>query len=280
MPLEDDLCDIIKKARVGIGSSIQEIAKASGLTEAEIAGLERGKQPCDRAQLRKLAESLELRPEPLARIAIERWEPHPQTSPAWVDTIYGSVGGYGVQGYLLRDGAEAIAVDTGYNAKAMIAALDRQRLRLVAICLTHGHADHAEGINELLAYREVPVYLGEADRDLLDWRPPSRLLSSPGDRQPIRVGCREVRALLTPGHTPGGTCYLVDDAEQPLCFVGDTLFAGSIGRSNPRSLYRAHLGSVRTKLLTFPSYYRLYPGHGPMTTVGEELAHNPFGSPR
>lgn len=280
MPLEDDLCDIIKKARVGLGSSIQDVAKASGLTATEIAGLERGEQPCDRAQLRKLAGSLELRFEPLAHIAIEKWEPRPQPSPPWVDTIYGSVGGYGVQGYLLRDGGEAIAVDTGYNAEAMIAALDRQRLRLVAICLTHGHADHAEGIKELLAYREVPVYLGEADRDLLDWRPPSRLLSSPGDRQPIRVGRREVRPLLTPGHTPGGICYLVDDADTPLCFVGDTLFAGSIGRSNPSSLYRMHLESVRSKLLTLASHYRLYPGHGPMTTVGEELARNPFGSPR
>ncbi len=278
MPLEDDLCDIIKKARVGIGLTIQDVARASGLSDTEIAGLERGGRPEDRAQLHALAGALGLRPVPLAEIAIDKWEPHPQTTPAWVETVYGSVGGYGVQGYLLHDGSEAIAVDTGYNARAMVAALDRQQLRLIGICLTHGHADHAEGIDELLAYHEAPVYLGEADRDLLGWRPPARLLSAPDDGRTIRVGHRTIHCLSTPGHTPGGICYLVDDADQPLCFVGDTLFAGSIGRSNPSSLYRRHLDSVRQRLFTLPSNYRLFPGHGPVTTVAEELAHNPFGA--
>lgn len=280
MPLEDDLCDIIKKARVGNGRTIREVAEASGLNETEIAGLEGGGRPEDRAQLHALAGVLGLRPTPLVEIAIDKWEPRRLSTPAWVETIYGSVGGYGVQGYLLHDGGEAIAVDTGYNAKAMVDALDRQQLLLVGICLTHGHADHAEGIDELLAYREAPVYLGEADRGLLGWRPPARLLSRPDDGRVIRVGRRTVRCLVTPGHTLGGICYLIEDADQPVCFVGDTLFAGSIGRSNPSSLYRTHLDSVRTRLLTLPSRYRLFPGHGPMTTVEEELEHNPFGSTR
>jgi glyoxylase-like metal-dependent hydrolase (beta-lactamase superfamily II) len=68
----------------------------------------------------------------------------------------------------------------------------------------------------------------------------------------------------------------VDDAQQPVCFVGDTLFAGSIGRSNPGTLYRTHLDSVGQRVLTLPPAYRLLPGHGPATTVEEERRHNPF----
>ncbi len=84
--------------------------------------------------------------------------------------------------------------------------------------------------------------------------------------------------VTTPGHTPGGICYRLDDAQLPVCFVGDTLFAGSIGRSNPKELYSAHLNSVRNRLLTLSPDYRLLPGHGPATTIEEELDHNPFAT--
>jgi len=276
MPLEDDLCDIVKKARTGLGLSIQEVAQTSGLAEAEIASLERGDASRDRAQVQSLARALGLRPEPLERIAIDKWEPASQRAPSWIETIHGSIGGYAVQGYIVHDGGEAIVIDTGYNAPAMIAALTRHRLRLIGIYLTHGHSDHAHGIDKLLAHREVPVYLGPDDRSLLNWQPQARLLSSPDDGLTIRVGDKTVRCLTTPGHTAGGICYQVEDPEQPLCFVGDTLFAGSIGRSNPSKLYQIHLDSVRRRLLTLPAEFRLLPGHGPATTVAEEREHNPF----
>ncbi len=80
------------------------------------------------------------------------------------------------------------------------------------------------------------------------------------------------------GPYPGGICYRVDAESQRVCFVGDTLFAGSIGRSNPSTLYQTHLHSVRTHVLGLPPEYRLLPGHGPATTVREELDHNPFAS--
>ena len=79
--------------------------------------------------------------------------------------------------------------------------------------------------------------------------------------------------MTTPGHTPGGVCYKTEAH----CFVGDTLFAGSIGRANPSTLYPTHLKSVRTRVLTLPENFILFPGHGPSTTVREEKDHNPFG---
>jgi glyoxylase-like metal-dependent hydrolase (beta-lactamase superfamily II) len=278
MPLEDDLCDILKKVRGGLGFSIRDVAGTSGLDEAIVAALERGDRPRDRRTVRVLADALALRPDPLIGLAIDNWQPAQQQDLPWVETIHGSVGGYGVQGYLLHDNGEALVIDTGYNAKAMITALTDRRLRLVGICLTHGHSDHAKGIDRLLAHREAPVYLGTADRGLLDWQPPAGFLTSPIDGLTITVGRKTVRCLTTPGHTPGGICYQVEDSEQSLCFVGDTLFAGSIGRSNPGALYETHLDSVRRRLLTLPGEVRLLPGHGPATTVTEERNHNPFAS--
>jgi glyoxylase-like metal-dependent hydrolase (beta-lactamase superfamily II) len=113
---------------------------------------------------------------------------------------------------------------------------------------------------------------------LLSWRPRTELLVAPADGLSISVGRRTLHCLTTPGHTAGGICYRLDDAQLPVCFVGDTLFAGSIGRSNPKELYPAHIDSVRNRLLTLSPDYRLLPGHGPATTVEEELDHNPFAT--
>jgi glyoxylase-like metal-dependent hydrolase (beta-lactamase superfamily II) len=276
MPLEDEFSDIIKKARMGQGLSVAEISRTTGLPGGDITALERGDPPRDRAEVRALAKALGLRPGPLEQIAIDQWEPSVASPISWVEAVRGSINGYGVQGYVVYDGGEALLIDTAYNASAMIDVLSKHHLRLVGICLTHGHADHADGIDQILKYREAPVYLGLDDVELLSWRPPVDQLKAPEDGQTIAVGRLRVQCLATPGHTPGGICYRVDAESQRMCFVGDTLFAGSIGRSNPSALYQTHLGSVRTKVLGLPPEYRLLPGHGPGTTVREELDHNPF----
>ena len=278
MPLEDDFSDILKKARTGQGLSVGDVARMTGLPGGDITALERGDQPRDRAEVRALAKALGLRAEPLEQIAIDKWEPVAQRMPPWVETVHGSINGYGVQGYVVHNEGEALLVDTAYNAPAMLDVLRRHRLRLIGICLTHGHADHAYGIEKILGYREVPVYLGPEDMNLLSWRPRTDLLVAPIDGLSISIGHRTVHCLTTPGHTPGGICYRLDDAQLPVCFVGDTLFAGSIGRSNPKELYSTHLNSVRRRVLTLSLDYRLLPGHGPATTVEEELDHNPFAT--
>jgi len=276
MPLEDELCDILKKSRIGQGISVVDLSKMTGLPGGDVTALERGDRPRDRTEVRALAMALGLRAEPLAQIAIEQWEPVAQRSPAWLNTIQGSIKGYGVQGYIIHDGGEALLIDTAYNAPAMIEFLSTHHLRLVGICLTHGHADHADGIEQILQFHPAPVYLGAEDVELLGWRPAQSQLMTPVHGQTIAVGRLVVHCLMTPGHTAGGICYRVDDSQTPVCFVGDTLFAGSIGRSNPSMLYQTHLASVRTTVLGLPPEYRLLPGHGPATTVEEELAHNPF----
>jgi hydroxyacylglutathione hydrolase len=278
MPLEDEFSDIIKKARTGQGLSVGDMTRMTGLSSGDITELERGARLPDRDEVRALAKTLGLRAGPLEQIGIELWEPAVATTVSWVETVRGSINGYGVQGYVVHDGGEAVLIDTAYNAPAMIDALSTRHLHLMGICLTHGHADHADGIDQILKFRDVPVYLGTEDVDLLSWRPADVQMKAPENGQTIAVGRLSVHCLATPGHTPGGICYRVDDQSQRVCFVGDTLFAGSIGRSNPSTLYQTHLRSVRTHVLGLSPEYRLLPGHGPATTVREELEHNPFAT--
>ena len=216
------------------------------------------------------------------KFAIDGWTP--SRAPSWitqdglVTTILGDIGGYEVKGYILADSKtkESVMIDTGYNARQMLETIENQQLKLKGVCLTHGHTDHAGGLDEILAEWPVPVYLGDEDVDLLDWTPPKQLMAFPKSGETIPIGALTLECLATPGHTPGGFCYSLNRNGQALCFVGDTLFAGSVGRSNPFSLYPAHLASVRNIVLTLGEGTVLLPGHGPATTVREERSHNPF----
>ncbi|HNC82278.1 MAG TPA: MBL fold metallo-hydrolase, partial [Nitrospira sp.] len=273
-----ELSDIIKKARMGQQRSVADVARTAGLPEADLAGLERGQPARNREQVQAVGRALGLRADQLAQVA-EGWTPEalPASTPH-VDTILGSIGGYEVKGYIVHDRGEAVIVDTGYNADAMLEMLSKRALRLRAICLTHGHSDHADGIDAILKAHPVPVYLGPDDLDLLSWRPSQDVLHVPKEDGTLQVGGLRLRFMPTPGHTPGGVCYRLEQAGEPMCFVGDTLFAGSIGRSNPAGLYQTHLASVRQRVLALPPDTRLFPGHGPATTVHEERLHNPFAT--
>jgi glyoxylase-like metal-dependent hydrolase (beta-lactamase superfamily II) len=279
MPLEDGFCDIIRKARRGQGFSIGELAQASGLPPGDVTVLERGGRPPTAREIEALAAALRLRAEPLLRIVLDRWMPAPPRAVPPVETVLGDINGYAVKGYVVYDAGEAVFVDTAYNESAMLAVLERKHVHLTAVCLTHGHADHAGGLDVILQHHRVPVYLGRADTPLLGWSPPGEVMKPAEEGQAVPVGRLTLRILETPGHTPGGLCYRIEGAGQEVCFVGDTLFAGSIGGSNPPSLYPAHLDSVRTRVLTLPPDTTLLPGHGPATTVHEERAHNPFAGP-
>ena len=279
MNLEDDFTDIIKKARHGQGLTVAEVATKSGVEAGRSTDLERGARRSSREEAEAVARGLGLRPGPVAQIALEQWVPaETPASVSGVETILGDIGGYAVKGYVLYDleAREAVLIDTGYNAKAMLAFLDTKGLRLKGVCLTPGHADHAGGLDRLLARWPVPVYLGQADLNLAPWLPPKELLARPEDGARIVAGRLTVECMTTPGHTPGGICYRVAARDHDICIVGDTVFAGSIGRANPLSLYPTHLDSVRRRVLTLSERTVLFPGHGPATSVMEERHHNPF----
>jgi len=275
--LEDDFCDIIKKARTGLGLKVEDVAMQARLEASALRELEAGRRSPERSEVRAIASALGLDGAKLASVACDAWTPAAteHVSKHTVTTIDGDIGGYAVKGYIVGDmeSGEAAIIDTGYNPQAMLMALEREGLRLKAVCLTHGHHDHAGGLDQILTKFPAPVYMGEADWELLQWKPAVSLRRFVQDGGGIDLGKLRLRFLTTPGHTPGGVCYQATEC----VFVGDTLFAGSIGRANPASLYPTHLQSVRQKLLTLPDNLALFPGHGPATTVAQEKAHNPFG---
>ena len=279
--LEDEFCDIVKKARKGTGQTIAGAAETAQVRKDEWERLEQGARAPLEHEVYAMARALALKSEALAAVSVGGWVPLP--SPEWVSalvvTVLGDIGGYEVKGYVLVDPQtkQAVFIDTAYNAEAMLAVLEERQATLTGVCLTHGHMDHAGGLDRILSEWPVPVYLGEGDFPLLPWKPPKESVVVPKDAQVLAVGDLRVECLATPGHTPGGICYRVQSQGQVFCFVGDTLFAGSVGGSNPLSLYVEHLASVRGRVLQMDPDTVLLPGHGPPTTVKEERVTNPFG---
>lgn len=186
---------------------------------------------------------------------------------------------------------EAVLIDPGDEVAGLLSFAERRALAIRHILLTHAHVDHVSGVAAAKRVLSVPVYLHRDDLFLYDRAvesgamfglrveapPPVDIFYSPG--QVISFGNNEVRPYHTPGHCPGGVCLQVGKKGETgqYLFVGDTLFAGSIGRTDlPGGDYATLLKSIRTVLFAFGDAAKVYPGHGPTTTVGHERRTNPF----
>jgi len=180
---------------------------------------------------------------------------------------------------------QAAVIDPGDDVDQILTALAKDELRLVSIINTHGHFDHTGGNKALKAATGAELLIHRADAPMIAHQgsgaaawgmnienspPPDRYLEE-GDS--ITVGDITLTVLHTPGHSPGGISLVTDK----MVFVGDTLFAGSIGRTDlPGGDYEGLLEGVRTKIFTLGDDVAVYPGHGPQTTVGQEKQYNPF----
>jgi hydroxyacylglutathione hydrolase len=186
---------------------------------------------------------------------------------------------------------EAIVVDPGDNIPEILFRLQKHGLTLRQVIITHAHIDHVGGAVLLKAATGAPVLLNRRDLPLLDamemqagWlgvatpqvAPPD---ASAEDGLTLGLASLPAEVIHTPGHTPGSICLLFH--EQNLLVAGDTLFAGSIGRTDlPGGDPRRILRSLRERLLVLPDETRVLPGHGPQTTIGEEKQSNPFLQPQ
>ena len=198
------------------------------------------------------------------------------------------VGPIGANCYFFGDEStgDVFVIDPGDEPDRILAALRERRAHAVAIVNTHGHFDHVQGVDAVRRATGAPFWIHEAERDILAHGPararalfgidlppsptPDRWLSE-GDR--LQVGALSLDVRHTPGHSPGGVCLI----GQGLAFVGDTLFAGSIGRADiPGADVDALLASIARVLLPLPDDTVCYPGHGPETTIGQEKRSNPF----
>jgi hydroxyacylglutathione hydrolase len=186
---------------------------------------------------------------------------------------------------------DAVLIDPGDEVASLLTFAERSRLTIRHILLTHAHVDHVTGVAEAKRALGVPVYLHRDDLFLyeravemgamfglkVEPQPPIDAFYTPG--QIIGFGTYEARVLHTPGHCPGGVCLQIGKAGtagQEL-FVGDTLFSGSIGRTDlPGGDYATLIASIRNVLLPLGDDAIVHSGHGPDTTIGQERRTNPF----
>ena len=189
---------------------------------------------------------------------------------------------------------EGVIIDPGDCVDELVAAAGRRKLRILRILLTHAHLDHVSGVAAAKRAFDVPVYLHSDDQFLYDAavqqglmfglrveQPPpvDRHYGAEGSGEDLGFGDFSVDVHHTPGHCPGGVCLAIGprgDTRRDL-FVGDTLFAQSIGRTDlPGGDHETLLRSIREVLFAFPDDTPVHPGHGPSTSVGEEKRSNPF----
>ena len=191
---------------------------------------------------------------------------------------------------------QAVFIDPGDEVEQLLDLIRARELQVSHILLTHAHVDHVSGVAEAKRVLGVPIHLHKEDLFLyqnavrtgmmfgltVEEPPPvDRFYEGEG---PITFGDYEVRVVHTPGHCPGGVCLAITKAGEtapPHLFVGDTLFAGSIGRTDlPGGDYETLLRSITEQLFRFPDESIVYSGHGPATTIGHERRTNPFLRPR
>ncbi|MBN2796677.1 MAG: MBL fold metallo-hydrolase [Clostridia bacterium] len=197
------------------------------------------------------------------------------------------VGKYAVNSYFIMDEEtkEAAIVDPGAQAHLIQRVIDEYNAKVKYVLLTHGHGDHIGAVETIRDENQAKVVAAEEEQDmLLDPKKNESLATIDRevafdadwyvrDQENIKLGQLNLKAIKTPGHTKGGICYLLDK----YLFSGDTLFRRSVGRAD---LYGGDFGqlinSITSKLYVLNEDVRVFPGHGPHTTIGEEKKENPF----
>lgn len=255
IPLEDTFADILGKAQRGLGVSL------AGM-DSLLAG------QWDAAAAESACGKLGLHFESLKALAEQTWRPAPIVLPDGLAQFNTPFGDMTVNAYLVWDPATRVAAafDTGADATSLLRKLETGNLKLEALFLTHTHGDHVFDFDRILEKTGCKAYvaMGEPFDGAESFEP----------GKTFKIGGLDIESCSTPGHSPGGTSYAIHGLRSPVMMVGDALFAGSAG--GIKADYAGSLRQIREHILSRQDNTILCPGHGPMTTVGEEKKHNPF----
>ncbi len=267
IPLEDNVGDIVGKAQRGLRISDTELAEKARVSSQKIRALREGGE-FDELALLRIAGVLGLAARPLCELARGEWRPQKideQNGIAQFNTHYHDMA---VNAYLVWDPSirVAAAFDTGGDCSEMVRFAKHHKLDVQLILLTHAHADHVADLPRLREETGGDVFAPAREPV------PGAALIEEGKR--FRLGNLRIDTRLTWGHSQGGMTYVVTGLAHPVAIVGDSLFAGSMGGGNVS--YDDALRNNLEKILTLRDETIICPGHGPMTTVGEEKQHNPF----
>jgi hydroxyacylglutathione hydrolase len=272
MNLEDHLGDIIRKARAMSSVSASAAAGAAGISETELSVLEETGKITVKIIFSKLAPLIGLSPTKLEAIS-SGWLPAQRDLSQWREIRVFTTAGEGltVNCYLVWDEVQrdAALFDTGLDAKPILDTIAAEQVQLRHIFITHSHWDHVEGLPKIReTWPKARVHSGSKNAPVDQRNKPAEIIHLGG----LRVTHRE-----TPGHAEDGVTYIVGNWQEDaphVAIVGDTIFAGSIGRGNQS--WELARQKVREQILSLPPGTLLCPGHGPLTTVAEEKEHNPF----
>jgi hydroxyacylglutathione hydrolase len=265
IPLEDNFNDIVGKAMRGLGLDDAKVAARAGVAQAQVQKLREGEW--DASVAREVAPVLGLSADALVSLGEKRYRPAPVQLPglAQFNTPYEDMT---VNSYLAWDERtrEAVAFDTGADCTEMLALLRDKNLSLSAILLTHTHGDHIFDLDRLNEKTGAPAFVG--NRESISG---AQAFAAGKDFQ---VGKLKINTRLTWGHSKGGITFVIQGLARPVAVVGDAVFAGSMGGGGVS--YADALSTNKAEILSLSDDTIICPGHGPMTTVGEERRNNPF----
>ena len=264
--LEDNHEDIIAKAMRGKSISKSSIAESVNAERSAIERILKGEVLED--VIIRIAPVLGLDSEKLLISERKEWSPKPIVLTG-VKRFESDFGEMSVNSYVVfdQDSKKALIFDTGTDCNSLISFIEEDGLKVDSILLTHTHRDHIYCLEQLKShFPGVDIFVHKSEQ-LVGTIPIEENFE-------LRMGAIKLNALHTHGHSVGGLTYLIDGLPCPVAIVGDALFAGSMGGGMVS--YADALKTNREKIMTLPDNCVLCPGHGPMTTVGEEKKYNPF----
>ena len=264
--LEDNAGDIIGKAQRGLQISDSELAKKSGADLNAIQKLRDGN--FEEPTLRAVARALDLDADALVDLAQGKYKPDAIENFDGLAQFSTSYSGMLVNAYLVWDlgSKHAVAFDTGAESDSMLKLATKEDLSIKMILLTHAHPDHVADLPRLREETGAQIFAPA--------REPVPGAENIDEGKHFHLGKIDIEARLTWGHSPGGITFVCTGLARPIAIVGDSMFAGSMGGGSVS--YKDAVQNNLEKILTLPDETIICPGHGPMTSVGEEKEHNPF----